>query len=66
MCVTRTASLRTFYSNDGTWLIDFGLAEDFTDNLTSSSETRKRGNLRYCAPEGAQLRISALNLAPTV
>lgn len=36
------------------WLADFGAAKDFTDDLTSSSESRERGTLKYCAPEVAQ------------
>lgn len=38
-------------SQDGLWLTDFGAAKDFTSDLTSTSETRERGTLRYCAPE---------------
>jgi serine/threonine protein kinase len=38
-------------SRDGLWLADFGAARDFTSDLTSSSESRERGTLRYCAPE---------------
>jgi serine/threonine protein kinase len=38
-------------SRNGIWLTDFGAAKDFTDDLTSTSESRERGTLRYCAPE---------------
>jgi serine/threonine protein kinase len=38
-------------SRDGLWLTDFGAAKDFTSDLTSTSESRERGTLRYCAPE---------------
>ncbi|KAF2185816.1 kinase-like protein [Zopfia rhizophila CBS 207.26] len=38
-------------SRDGIWITDFGSARDFTADLTSTSESRERGTLRYCAPE---------------
>jgi serine/threonine protein kinase len=38
-------------SRDGIWITDFGSAKDFTADLTSTSESRERGTLRYCAPE---------------
>jgi serine/threonine protein kinase len=38
-------------SRDGIWITDFGSAKDFTANYTSTSESRERGTLRYCAPE---------------
>ena len=38
-------------SRDGIWLTDFGAAKDYTADLTSTSESRERGTLRYCAPE---------------
>ncbi|KAF2824320.1 kinase-like protein [Ophiobolus disseminans] len=38
-------------SRDGIWITDFGAAKDFTADLTSTSESRERGTLRYCAPE---------------
>ena len=40
------------------WLTDFGSAKDFTDDLTSGSESRNRGTLRYCAPEVASYERS--------
>lgn len=45
-------------SRDSIWLTDFGSAKDFTNDLTSSSESRERGTLRYCAPEVAQFAQS--------
>jgi hypothetical protein len=38
-------------SSDGVWLTDFGASRDFAHELTSTSESRERGTLRYCAPE---------------
>jgi serine/threonine protein kinase len=38
-------------SRDGIWITDFGSAKDFTADGTSTSESRERGTLRYCAPE---------------
>ena len=38
-------------SSDGVWLSDFGASRDFAHELTSTSESRERGTLRYCAPE---------------
>lgn len=38
-------------SRDGIWLTDFGVVKDFTADLTSTSESRERGTLRYCALE---------------
>ena len=38
-------------SRGGIWITDFGSAKDFTADLTSTSESRERGTLRYCAPE---------------
>lgn len=40
-------------SREGTWITDFGMAKDFTPDLTSTSESRERGTLVYCAPEVA-------------
>ena len=45
-------------SRDGLWITDFGSAKDFTDDLTSTSESRERGTLRYCAPEVARYEKS--------
>ncbi|UPX19107.1 uncharacterized protein EKO05_0009380 [Ascochyta rabiei] len=45
-------------SPHGMWLTDFGTAKDFTKSLTSTSESRERGTLRYCAPEVAQYEPS--------
>jgi serine/threonine protein kinase len=45
-------------SLDGIWLTDFGAAKNFTDDLTSSSEGRERGTLKYCASEVAHYEQS--------
>lgn len=38
-------------SPDGLWITDFGSSKDFTDSLTSTSESWERGTLIYYAPE---------------
>jgi serine/threonine protein kinase len=43
---------------NGLWLTDFGAAKDFTYDLTSTSESRERGTLRYSAPEVANFQKS--------
>ncbi|KAF2471545.1 kinase-like protein [Lindgomyces ingoldianus] len=45
-------------SPDGLWLTDFGAAKNFTSDLTSTSESRERGTLRYCAPEVSNYKES--------
>ena len=45
-------------SRNGIWITDFGSAKDFTADLTSTSESRERGTLRYCAPEVASYEKS--------
>jgi serine/threonine protein kinase len=38
-------------ARDGVWITDFGAAKEFTPDITSTSESRERDILRYCAPE---------------
>ena len=44
--------------NGGIRLTDFGAAKNYTLDVTSSSESRERGTLRYCAPEVAVFTTS--------